>query len=76
MKQFDFKKIKQFREDAKLTQDALAALMSTDESRVFVQQISAWENSANGGLNVTSLAKLAAALGKHADDFFTDQEFL
>lgn len=74
MKQFDLKKIKQFREAAGLTQDALASLMSTDESRVFVQQISAWENRENGGLNVTHLARLAEVLGKQTDDFFIDNQ--
>jgi transcriptional regulator with XRE-family HTH domain len=72
MKQFDFKKIKEFRDAAGMTQDALAMVMSTPENRVYVQQISDWENRKDGGLNVTSLAKLADALGKTTDDFFVE----
>lgn len=74
MRQFDFSKIKEFREEAKITQDALASLMSTDESRVYVQQISAWEQHKKSDLTVSSLVKLAAALGKTPDDFFIDNQ--
>jgi len=72
MKQFDFKKIREFREAAEMTQEALAIAMSTPENRVHVQQVSEWERSTNGGLTVRSLTKLCEALGKTADDFFIE----
>lgn len=72
MKQFNFSKIKEFRESAGLTQDALAHKMSTEENRVYVQQISDWERGANNGITVKSLVKLCEALGKTTDDFFTE----
>ncbi len=72
MKQFDFGKIKEFREAANLTQEALAISMSTPENRVHVQQVSEWERSTNGGLTVKSLTKLCEALNKTADDFFVE----
>lgn len=72
MKQFNFAKIKEFRTEAGLTQEALAIKMSTLDDRVFTQQISDWENQKSGGLNVSSLTKLADALGKTTDDFLSE----
>ncbi len=74
MKQFAFSKIKEFREAAGMTQEALAIAMTTPESRVHVQQVSDWENLTKGGLNVTTLIKLCDALGKETDDFFVDND--
>jgi transcriptional regulator with XRE-family HTH domain len=72
MKQFDFNKIKVFREDAGLTQEALAILLSTEDNRVYTQQVSDWERGASGGLTVKSLVKLCDALKKSTDDFFVE----
>lgn len=71
MKQFDHNKIKEFRDAAGLSQDKLASLMTTEEERVWTQQLSEWER---GGRNMTvrSLTKLCEALGKSTDDFFVD----
>jgi len=74
MKQFDFKRIKKFREDAGMTQDSLAIAMSTPKDRVFTQQISEWENRIVGGINVSSLIKLCNILNKQPDDFFIDNK--
>lgn len=73
MKQFDHSKIKEFREGAGLSQDKLATLMSTEDERVWTQQLSEWER---GGINLTvkSLTKLCEALGKTTDDFFVDTQ--
>jgi len=69
MKQFQFKKIKEFREAAGLTQPQLA-----EKVGVVFQQISAWENS-DGDKSLTTgyLAKIADALGKNTDDFFIEE---
>jgi len=72
MKQFNFGKIREFREAAEMTQEALAIAMSTPENRVHVQQVSEWERSTNGGLTIKSLTKLCEALDKTADDFFVE----
>ncbi len=72
MKQFDFGKIKEFREAAGMTQEGLAIAMTTPGSRVHVQQVSKWERITQGGINVTSLIKLCEALNKATDDFFVD----
>lgn len=68
---FNFANIKKFREEAGLTQEALAIAMSTAEDRVHVQQISDWENRTEGGINSTSIVKLCQALNKNVEDFFT-----
>lgn len=65
VKQFRFSKIKEFRKSAGMTQSALAK-----KAGFHVMQISAWECEAEKGLTVSSLAKLADALGKSTDDFF------
>lgn len=68
MKQFQFQKIREFREAAGLTQWQLAA-----RTGVMVQQISAWENSGpEKSLTVANLSKIAAVLGKNTDDFFIE----
>jgi transcriptional regulator with XRE-family HTH domain len=71
MKQFDHSKIKEFREAADLSQDKLATIMSTEEDRIWTQQISEWERGGRS-LTVKSLSKLCEALGKTTDDFFVD----
>ena len=72
MKQFVFAKIREFREAAGMTQEALAIAMSTPDKRVHTEQVSNWENLTNGGLTVTTLIKLCDALGRVPDDFFTE----
>ena len=68
MKQFHFKKIREFREAAGLTQFELAGKIG-----VMVQQVSAWENTPNDKTITTgNLAKIANALNKSTDDFFID----
>jgi transcriptional regulator with XRE-family HTH domain len=73
MKQFDFKKIKEFRTAAKMSQDTLAFKISLLGQRVYVQQVSDWENKTSGGFSVTHLAKICEVLGKTPEDFFIDQ---
>lgn len=73
MKKFDMGKIREFRLAAKLTQDELAVKMSLLGKRVYIQQISEWENSPKSGLTTTHLAKLCEALEKTTDDFFVEQ---
>ena len=73
MKQFDFKKIKEFREAAGLTQDALAFQMSLLGKRVYYQQISEWENRIDGGLSSPNLSKLCQVLNKTPNDFYVDR---
>lgn len=69
MKQFHFKKIKEYREAAGLTQFQLAARLG-----VMVQQVSAWENSGGDkGLTTGNLAKIADVLNKKTDDFFVEE---
>lgn len=68
MKQFDFQKIKQFREAAGMTQIALAAKIGVSS-----QQISTWERGRGKGLTVRTLSKLCDALRKKTDDFFTQK---
>ncbi len=70
MKQFRFAKIREFREAAGMTQDVLAAKLSTKEQRVYVQQVSAWENGGKGGMTIKTLMKLCKALKKETTDFF------
>lgn len=72
MKQFDFVKIREFRESLGMTQEGLAIAMSTPENRVHKEQVSEWERETKGGLNVTTLVKLCNALNKSTDDFFID----
>ena len=68
MKTFHWQKIKQFRDEAGLTQDELAAKIG-----VIKQQISAWENSdPEKSLTTAYLSKIADALNKTPDDFFFD----
>jgi len=74
MKQFDFSRIREFREAANLTQESLAVAMSTPEKRVHTAQVSEWERMTNGGLTVTTLIKLCEALGKNTDDFFIEKD--
>jgi DNA-binding XRE family transcriptional regulator len=66
MKQFQFKKIKEFREAAGLTQPQLAK-----RSASFLQQISAWENSDGDKSMTTGIwLKIADALGKNTEWIF------
>jgi DNA-binding XRE family transcriptional regulator len=68
MKTFHFKKIKEFREAAGLTQMQLS-----EKVGVMVQQITAWENTPNDkSITTANLAKIADALGKSTDDFFIE----
>ena len=70
MKQFQFKKITEYREAAGLTQFELAGKIG-----VYVQQVSAWEKSGGDkGLTTGNLAKIADALGKSTDDFFVEAQ--
>ena len=66
MKKFAFKKIKEYREEAGISQLTLSKKVG-----VAVQQISAWENSSlHKTITVRYLGKIAAALGKTTDAFF------
>jgi len=68
MKQFQFSKIKEFREAASMTQGQLG-----EKVGVVKQQISAWENSSDEkSLTTIHLAKIANALQKATDDFFVE----
>jgi len=68
MKQFQWKKIKEFREAAGLTQTELAERVG-----VVFQQVSAWENSdGSKSLTTANLAKIAHALKRSTDDFFIE----
>ena len=68
MKRFHFTKIRQYREEAGLTQSQLAERVG-----VMVQQISAWENSdGDKSLTTGNLARIADSLNKATDDFFVD----
>ena len=68
MKKFTFQKIKEYREAAGLTQAQLA-----EKVGVMVQQISAWENSGfEKSMTAGNLMKIADALNKSTDDFFTE----
>jgi transcriptional regulator with XRE-family HTH domain len=73
MRRFDFTKIKRFRLRAKLTQDELAVLLTTEKERVWTQQISAWER---GKVNIKAeiLGKLSTVLGRNMEDFFVDEK--
>ena len=73
MKQFVFAKVREYREAAGMTQEALAIAMSTPEKRVHKEQISDWERMTEGGITVLSLVKLCEALNKSTDDFFTER---
>ena len=71
MKQFDCNKIREFREAAEMTQEALAVAMSTPGKRVYKEQISEWERG-TGGLTVGTLIRLCAALQRQPNDFFVE----
>lgn len=66
MKQFDFRKIKEFRLEKKISQVELAAKLGIKK-----QQLSVWEKSPSG-MTVRSLVKLCEALGKSTNDFFVE----
>ena len=69
MKQFQFQKIREFREAAGLTQLELAGKVG-----VMVQQISAWERSEpEKSMTVGNLIKIAGALNKNPNAFFVEQ---
>lgn len=72
MRHLDLKKIKEFRDKLKMTQDELAKAMSTPEERIYPQQISEWENRKTGGIRAQTLMRLATALHKSTEDFFID----
>ena len=65
MKQFQFTKIKEFREAIGMSQHDLGIVLS-----IHPQQISAWERG--NGLTVRNLVKLCNALGRKSDEFFTE----
>ena len=68
MRTFDFGKIKEFREAAGLTIPGLAAKLTG----VAARQVWEWEHRSNDrSLTSRHLAKLADALGRSTDDFFT-----
>jgi|GEM_PF-5099539 len=70
MKTFHFRKIKEFREAAGLTQMQLA-----EKVGVMVQQVTAWENTPNDkSMTTGNLAKIADALGKSTGDFFVEAQ--
>lgn len=75
MRQFDAAKIREFREARGWSQDALAARMSAQGTRVYVQQISMWETGKTT-LTMTSLARVCKALSKNPDNFFSEKESL
>jgi transcriptional regulator with XRE-family HTH domain len=70
MKHFSFKKIRQYREDARIPLSELARKID-----VAPQQLWAWENTEDGerSLTAANLYKVADALGKSTDDFFVEQ---
>jgi DNA-binding XRE family transcriptional regulator len=74
MKQFDFKKIKEFRKEAGLTQDSLAFKMSLLGDRIYYQQISEWENKTTGSISLPNIMKLCKVLGKTPEDFLSDPQ--
>ena len=65
MKQFQFSKIREFREALGMTQHELGEKMG-----LHPQQISGWENESGGGLTVRTLIKLCEVLDKKPNDFF------
>ncbi len=68
MKKFDWKKIKEFREAANLTQHELGEKMG-----LHPQQISAWENNPEDkSLTTAHLGRIAYILGRKTDDFFSE----
>ncbi len=68
MKQFSWRKIREYRRAADLGQKELA-----DRVGVMVQQISAWErNGPDKSLTTAHLIRIADALGKKTDDFFVE----
>lgn len=70
MKYFDFKKIKEFRQSAGMTQGELA-----NKIGVYSQQICQWESTGKDkGMNVRALEKICHALGKKSDDFFVNRK--
>ncbi|HHT9139138.1 MAG TPA: helix-turn-helix transcriptional regulator [Candidatus Wunengus sp. YC60] len=69
MKQFQFSKIKEYREAAGMGQKDLA-----EKIGVSPQQLWNWENSSNDkSLTTEYLGKIATTLKKRTDDFFVEQ---
>lgn len=68
---FNFKKIKEFREAKKLTQDQLAFQMSLLGSRIYYQQISEWENRTSGFISMPNVLRLCKIFGKTPNDFLS-----
>ena len=66
MKQFDFRKIREYRLERNITQVDLAARIGVKK-----QQLSVWEKTP-GNLTVRNLSKLCEALNKSTDDFFVE----
>jgi len=66
MKQFDFRKIREYRLERNISQTELA-----DKIGVKKQQLSVWEKTP-GNLTVRNLSKLCEALNKSTDDFFIE----
>ncbi len=67
MRQFDFKKIREFREAAGMTQNDLARKMG-----IHSQQICEFESERMTGLNTRTLTSLCDALGKVPNDFLSE----
>jgi len=69
MRTFHFQKIKQYREQAGLSQVQLA-----EKIGVMVQQLWSWEHCGpEKSMTAGNLAKIAEALGRHPGDFFIDE---
>lgn len=69
MKHFQFSLIKTYREEKNMTQVELARIMGDGATK---SQICSFERGRGKGLTVRTLARLADALGKSTDDFFTE----
>ena len=67
MRKFNPKKIKEYREMAGMTQEALA-----DKMGLHPQQISAWEREDIKGLTIRSLIKICEALKNTPNDYFEE----
>jgi transcriptional regulator with XRE-family HTH domain len=69
MKTFQFPLIKKYRKEARISQREFAAMIGASP-----QQLWTWENR-TGDKSITTkhLARIADALGKRTDDFFTEE---
>lgn len=68
MKRFLYSRLRDFREQAGITQEQLATKIGITK-----QQISAWENNwMDKSLTTKCLEKIAEALGKQPTDFYVE----